>query len=168
MPTTAHHYWRRPQRPGVRRLPGPGRTQSDRAGGGRPASVAPPSPGNSHPASRFQPARTCCTRWTRASEKELAPGDATACAMAASDLYTIALEENGQYITIADGTLGGPGATERRPAGHGPYHRQMNKFAAHHLGPETPGAAAYGHHRQAATCWPWPKPGLAIRRLGTR
>ncbi len=50
--------------------------------------------------------------------------------MAAEGLHTIALAEDGQYLSIDKGALGGPGAlNDDRPA-MAEYHRQMNAFAS--------------------------------------
>ena len=50
--------------------------------------------------------------------------------MAAEDLYTIALEPDGQYVSVADGRIGGPGALDEDREPMALFHRQMNRFAA--------------------------------------
>ncbi len=49
--------------------------------------------------------------------------------MAADSLYTIALDPDGQFVSVANGALGGPGAAAADQEAMALYHRQMNRFA---------------------------------------
>lgn len=85
--------------------------------------------------------------------------------MAANDLYTVALEESGQYLSIADGALGGPGAKADDKMAMAKFHRQMGKFAKiiwdlKHQIPPRMGTTERSDLIALA------KTGLAIRRLG--
>jgi phytoene dehydrogenase-like protein len=87
--------------------------------------------------------------------------------MAAEDLYTIALDPDGQYVSIADARIGGPGALDADREPMALYHRQMNRFAAivWRLKDQTPPRLGTTDRRDLSTLG---KLGLDIRRLGVR
>ncbi|MEM1411459.1 MAG: NAD(P)/FAD-dependent oxidoreductase [Pseudomonadota bacterium] len=85
--------------------------------------------------------------------------------MAAQDLYTIALHSDGEYVSMADGTLGGPAATEDDKLAMAKYHRQMNRFAKiiWDLKGQLPPRLGTTDSKDLTSLG---KLGLAIRRLG--
>ncbi len=86
--------------------------------------------------------------------------------MAAEGLHTIALAEDGQYLSIDKGTLGGPSAlNDDRPA-MAEYYRQMSAFAQviWDLRDQVPPRLGTLHKNDLLALG---KLGLKIRRLGT-
>lgn len=85
--------------------------------------------------------------------------------MAAEDLYTIALEPDGNYVSLADGALGGPGALDADREAMARYHRQMNRFAKiiWDLKDKVPPRLGTTNPADLTSLG---KLGLAIRRLG--
>ncbi|NRB71432.1 MAG: NAD(P)/FAD-dependent oxidoreductase [Xanthomonadales bacterium] len=86
--------------------------------------------------------------------------------MAATALETIGLDEDGDYVSIAAGTLSGPGALEEDKTAMTRYQRQMNRFADIIWGlkdqlPPRMGTTAKDDLLSLG------KLGLKIRRLGT-
>ncbi len=86
--------------------------------------------------------------------------------MAAEDLYTIALDPGGQWLSIADGALGGPGALDADRVSMAKHHRQMSRFARilDGIGDRRPPRLGTQNWRDLLALG---RLGLDIRRLGT-